>query len=244
MMRNIWTIAKREYRLYFSTPMAYMISFLFFLVLGVLFYSNLLAYSYQQYAPSINIVVGPIVTLFIFVTPAITMRLIAAEQGMGTIELLLTAPVRDWELIVGKWFGGLLFVLTLLAGTLIYPLLLNQLITPGIDQGKLVTSYLGLFLIAASLISLGVAISTLFKNQNAAFFSTLGAVLLLWLLGAPAEASGSIGSNILRYLDFRSHFYNTLYQGVIDLSDLTYYLSLTALFLFLGTIIVETRRWR
>jgi len=243
-MRNIWTIAKREYRLYFSTPMAYMISFLFFLVLGVLFYSNLLAYSYQQYAPSINIVVGPIVTLFIFVTPAITMRLIAAEQGMGTIELLLTAPVRDWELIVGKWFGGLLFVLTLLAGTLIYPLLLNQLITPGIDQGKLVTSYLGLFLIAASLISLGVAISTLFKNQNAAFFSTLGAVLLLWLLGAPAEASGSIGSNILRYLDFRSHFYNTLYQGVIDLSDLTYYLSLTALFLFLGTIIVETRRWR
>jgi len=243
-MRNIWTIAKREYHLYFSTPMAYMIAFLFFLVLGLLFYANIIAYSFQQYAPSLSVVVAPMVTLLIFVTPAITMRLIAAEQGMGTIELLLTAPVKDWELIVGKWLGGLLFVLTLLLVTLIYPLILHRLVTPGIDQGKLISSYLGLLLIAMSLISLGVAISSLFKNQNAAFFATLGAVLLLWIVGAPSQASGSIGSEFLRYLDFRSHFYNTLFQGIIDLTDVTYYLSLTALFLFLGTIIVETRRWR
>ncbi len=243
-MRNIWTIAKREYHLYFSTPMAYMIAFLFFLVLGVLFYTNVLAYSLQQYAPSVNIVIGPIVTLLIFVVPAITMRLIAAEQSTGTIELLLTAPVRDWELIVGKWLGGFLFIVTILAVTLIYPLILNRLVTPGIDHGKVIASYVGLLLISASLISLGVAISSLFKNQNAAFFATLGAVLLLWLVGAPAEASGSLGSALLRYLDFRSHFYNTFYLGILDLSDMTYYLSLTALFLFFGTVIVETRRWR
>lgn len=243
-MRNIWTIAKREYKLYFSTPMAYMIAFLFFLVLGVLFYSNLLAFLYQQFAPGVNIVIGPMVTLFLFATPAITMRLIAAEQSSGTIELLLTSPVRDWELVLGKWLGGFLFVLTLTVITLIYPMILNQLVSPGIDQGILITGYLGLILMAGALIALGVAISSIFSNQNAAFFATLGAVLLLWLLGAPAEASGSLGSNILRYLDFRSHFYNTLYRGVIDLSDVTYYLSLIALFLFLGSIIVETRRWR
>jgi ABC-2 type transport system permease protein len=243
-MRNIWTITKREYKLYFNTPMAYMVAFLFLLVLGFLFYSNLLGAAIQQVAPGVQIVMGPMVTLFLFATPAITMRQLAAEQSRGTIELLLTAPVRDWELVVGKWLGGLLFMVTLIAITLIFPLVLNQMVDPGIDQGPLISGYFGLFLISAALIAIGVAISSLFNNQNAAFFATLGVFLVLWLIGVPSEASGSLGSEVLRYLDFRSHYFNTMFRGVIELSDVIYYLSLTALALFFGTVSIETRRWR
>ena len=96
-MRNLWTIARREYKLYFSTPMAYLLAFLYLLVLGLIFHSTLIASLYQQFVPDIQVVVGPMVTLILFVTPAVTMRLLAAEQGSGTIELLLTAPARDWD---------------------------------------------------------------------------------------------------------------------------------------------------
>ncbi|MGD8753549.1 MAG: ABC transporter permease subunit [Anaerolineales bacterium] len=243
-MRNIWTIAKREYRLYFNTPMAYMVAFLFLLILGFLFYSNLLGAAFQQIAPGVQVVIGPMVTLLLFATPAITMRLLSAEQSEGTIELLLTAPVRDWELVIGKWLGGLLFMITLMVVTWVFPLVLNQLVDPGIDQGPLITGYMGLILMSSALIAIGVAISSLFSNQNAAFFATLGVFLLLWLIGIPSEASGSLGNEVIRYLDFRSHFFDSLFRGVINLSDILYYLSLTALALFLGSISIGTRRWR
>ena len=242
-MSNIWTIAKREYKLYFNTPMAYMVAFLYFLVLGLIFHTSLVQSLFQQYVPGVEIVVGPMVTLILFVTPAITMRLLAGEQSSGTIELLLTAPVRDWELVIGKWLAGFLFMFTLLAVTWIYPIILNNLVDPGIEQGTVITGYLGLLLMSSSLIAIGVAVSSLFKNQNAAFFATLGVFLLFWLIGIPAEASGA-GGGVLSYLDIRGHFYSNLFYGVIDLSDIVYYLSLTILALFLGSVSIETRRWR
>jgi len=243
-MRNIWTIAKREYKLYFATPIAYIVAFFLLIILGFLFYVNLTAAALQQYAPGVEIILGPMVTLLIFGTPAITMRLLAEEQRMGTIELLLTAPVRDFELVVGKWLGGFLFLLSLVAVTWIFPIVLNWMSDPGIDQGPLMTGYLGIVLICAALIAIGVAVSAFFSNQISAFFVTLGVVLLLWLIGMPARATGAIGGSLLLYLDFSEHFYQTLYQGVIDLADVVYYLSVTALALFIGTIAIEFRRWR
>ncbi|MEJ2267113.1 MAG: ABC transporter permease subunit [Anaerolineales bacterium] len=145
-MRNIWTIARREYKLYFSTPAAYMVAFMILLVLGVIFYANLTAAALQQSAPTVETIIGPFITLLLFGTPAITMRLIAEEQRMGTIELLLTAPVRDYEMVLGKWLGGFLFMLTLIAVTLVFPLILNAMVDPGIDQGPLLSGYLGLVL--------------------------------------------------------------------------------------------------
>jgi ABC-2 type transport system permease protein len=103
---------------------------------------------------------------------------------------------------------------------------------------------MGLILMSSALIAIGVAISSLFSNQNAAFFATLGVFLLLWLIGIPSEASGSLGNEVIRYLDFRSHFFDSLFRGVINLSDILYYLSLTTLALFLGSISIGTRRWR
>lgn len=248
-MRNIWTIARREYKLYFSSPAAYMVTFLIMLVLGLIFYTNLvysLLNQFQQVPPpGIDVILNPMLTLLLFATPGITMRLIAEEARLGTIELMLTAPVRDWELIVGKWLGGFLFLLTVIAITWIFPIVLNLLTRPGIDQGPLISGYLGMILIAASLVAIGVAVSSFFSNQIAAFFATLGIFMLLWLISMPAQAAGGgAGGGLIRYLDFSEHYYSTLAQGIIQLSDVIYYLSITAVALFIGTMSVEVRRWR
>jgi ABC-2 type transport system permease protein len=101
-MRNVWTIASREYKQYFASPAAYLVAFMFLLILGILFYANILNAMVQQFPPTVQVILGPLVTILLFATPAITMRLLADEQRLGTMELLLTAPVRDWELVVGK----------------------------------------------------------------------------------------------------------------------------------------------
>ncbi len=245
-MRTLWIIARREYTRYFTTPAAYLVAFLFLLVLGIIFYANveaslMQAFMMPGYAPGVEIIVSPMTTLLLFVIPALTMRLLAEEQRMGTIELLLTAPVRDVELVVGKWLGSFLFMLSLILLTLIYPLVLNHLVDPGIDWGVAITGFLGLALMAAALTALGTAISALFSNQIAAFVATLTLFLVLWLLGFPGHG---MGNSIWQYLDFSQHFYNTLARGVLDLRDVVYYLSVAALGLFAGTVIVETRRWR
>lgn len=243
-MRNIWTIARREVKIYFDTPAAYLVAFMILLILGVIFYANLAAATIQQFAPGVEVVIGPFITLLLFGTAAVTIRSIAEEQRMGTIELLLTAPIRDSELIVGKWLGAYIFMLAIVAVTWVYPIILNILVDPGIDQGPLLTGYLGVALMCAALVAIGVAVSALFSNQIATFFATLGIYLFLWLIGLPTQALGAFGSELIGYLDFSEHFYNTLYRGVIGLSDVVYYLSVTAIALFLGTMVVEIRRWR
>jgi ABC-2 type transport system permease protein len=247
-MRNIWTIANREYKWYFSNPTAYLIAFIILLVLGIFFYLNLQVSSMQQgFVPGVEVILYPMGTLLLFVTPAITTRMLAEEQRIGTIELLLTAPVRDWELVVGKWLGGLLLLLTIIAITLIFPLFLNQIVTPGIDQGPVLTGYLGMILLCSSLIAVGVAISSFFSNQIAAFVTTLGVLVLLWwVIGPIGQVMGpAVGvSELISYLDYPKHFYDSLVRGIVDLRDIVYYLSVTAIGLFIATVSVEMRRWR
>src|SRR5215471_3867823 len=129
-MRNIWTIAKREYDHYFISPIAYVVAFLILLTTGIIFVVNLYYYiqnAFQNFGqvPDISPVTGSFAFLLVLTIPALTMRLIADEARMGTLELLLTAPVRDFELVTGKWLGGFLFILSVLAITLIYPIILN-----------------------------------------------------------------------------------------------------------------------
>jgi ABC-2 type transport system permease protein len=145
--------------------------------------------------------------------------------------------------VIGKWLGGLLFVMTIIGVTLVYPIILNNLVEPGIDQGLMITSYLGLILVAASFLAVGVGISALFSNQVAAFFVTMVTLVLLWwLMGFPADFVQK-GGEVFRYLDMQTHM-NSLNSGVIYLSDLVYFTSLIAVGLFTGTTAVETRRWR
>ncbi len=243
-MRNIWIIAEKEFKSFVISPIAYAIAFAILLILGFLFYATILAASAQQYAPSVQVIIGPLVTLLLFSTPAITMRTLAEEQKNGTLEILLTTPVRDWEVVVGKWLGGMLFLLVLFLITWFFPIVLNMLVSPGIDQGLMASGYLGLVLLSSAFLAIGVMSSSFFTNQIAAFFATLGILLILWMISYPAQVMGASGGELLRYLDLSEHFYNTFYRGVIELKDVVYYISVTALALFLGSISIETRRWR
>jgi ABC-2 type transport system permease protein len=243
-MRNIWTIAKREFNLYIISPIAYVVAFIIMLILGIIFYANMLNAVVNQYPPSIQIILSPLVTLLLFTTPAVTMRTIADEQRMGTLETLLTAPVRDWELIVGKWLGGFLFYIAIITLTFVFPIVMNIFVKPGIDQGLMVAGYLGVVFLVGVFVAIGVFASSLFSNQIAAFFTTLGILLVLWMIGYPSRIQSPTGGQIFTYLDLSEHFYNTFLRGIIELKDIVYYLSVTILALFLGTMSVESRRWR
>lgn len=244
-MRNIWVIAQKEYKQYFISPIAYVVAFAIMLIVGFIFYNVVVYAVLQQFAPTVQVVISPLVTILLFTMPAITMRTLADESRNGTLEILLTAPVRDWEVVVGKWLGGVLFVLTILLLTWFFPIVLNQITMPGIDQGLLVSGYLGLFLLSSAFVAIGVMASSFFNNQIAAFFAAMGITLLLWMISYPADSMGPGGAaDLLRYLGMSDHFFTTFYQGIIDLKDVVYYLSVIAVALFLGSISVETRRWR
>ena len=243
-MRNAWTIARREFRHYFVSPIAYAVAIFLFVVLGILFYVTVsFGVATGQIPPDGRVVMGYLVYLLLWTAPFLTMRLIAEEAASGTIELLLTAPIRDWELVLGKWLGAMGFAGLLLALTWIYPIVLHRMTTPGIDQGTLLVAYFGLFLMTGAILAIGVMISAFFRNTLAAGFATLAVVLVLWVIGGLASGYGGV-NEIVRYLSFSDHLFDNLLQGVIDLSDVVYYVSLTVLALFAASQIVESRRWR
>jgi ABC-2 type transport system permease protein len=248
-MRNIWTIARREYRHYFTSPIAYIATLLTLLTVGIYFVVIIYYMTAQSYysssAPGIDIVIGPMATVFLFAAPAVTMRLLADEQRMGTLELLLTTPIKDGELVVGKWLGAFLFMLTIIAITLVFPIVLNKLTTPGIDQGVMLSAYIGIILLTAVFLAIGTAMSSFFNNQFAAFFATFAVLIIFWwLIRLPTYIiqNNSI-NNVLNYLDLNGRF-NSLVAGTMSLSDIIYPISLTALGLFLSAVAVEIRRWR
>lgn len=243
-MKNIWTIAKKEFDLYVGNPVAYVVAFIIMLILGIIFFANMQIAFYQNYAPTAQVIIAPLVSLILFSTPAITMRTIADEHRTGTLETLLTAPVRDWELVTGKWLGSLLFYLCVIATTLLFPLILGFFVQPGIDLGLAGAGYLGIILLTGVFLAIGVFISSLFSNQSAAFFATLGVFLVFWLIGYPAELAGGPVSSVLQYIDLSKHFYSSFIIGTVELKDVVYYISVIVAFLFLGSVSTESRRWR
>lgn len=249
-MRNIWTIAKREYDQYFISPVAYVVAFAILLTTGALFGINIFFYTQNAFqnfgaVPDFAPISGTFTFLLVLSTPALTMRLISDEARMGTLELLLTAPIRDFELVIGKWLGAMLYILSLLVITLIYPIVTSRFVTPGIDWNVILTSYLGMILLAGVFLALGTAVSAMFTNQITAFFVSLALFITLWwLVGFPANVLSGDSARLFEYLDMKTHFYGALDSGVINLSDLVYYVSLIALGLFTGTAAVEMRRWR
>jgi ABC-2 type transport system permease protein len=253
-MRNVWTIARREYSQYFNTPVSYAVACAILLVVGLIFALQVFA-AYQSAlqggqfgagpAPDASNITGVFAFMLVLSAPALTMRLISDENRMGTLELLLTAPVQDWELVVGKWLSSLLFLLTVLAVTLIFPLMLNFfLVSPGIDQGLMMSAYLGVILVSAAFLGVGVGISSLFSNQIASFFVTLMLfVVFWWLFGFLAQSLQGPASALFSYLDMGGHFNNALNRGVVNPADVIYFLSVTVFGLFIGTASVEARRW-
>ena len=247
-MRNIWTIAKREYDNYFNGPLAYVVAFAILFPMGI--YFALIMYFTAQSAgmggaaPESSAINWLFVFLMIFLSPALTMRLLSDEARMGTLELLLTSPIRDFELVAGKWLGAFMFVLSLAAITLVFPIIMNNFVTPSIDWRVVISSYIGLILVCSALLGLGVGISAVFTNQFAAFFTTLGLFFFLWFMVSLPAGILQQGGDVFNYLSLSTHFSQSMNNGTINLGDIVYYVSLTAMGLFVGTTAIEIRRWR
>jgi ABC-2 type transport system permease protein len=236
-MRTALTIARRELAAYFASPIAYMVAAAFLALSGYLF-AVILITSRQA---SLSGLFFNVNVIMLFVAPLLTMRLLADEQSKGTLELLLTAPVRDWEVVLGKFLAALGLFAAMLVCTLLYPLLLWY-VGGSPDVGPIVTGYLGLLLLAAAMLAVGTLTSALTENQIVAAVLAFGILLFLWLIDAAGNvASGA--ADVLRALSLPSH-YDDFARGAINLEDVVYYLSLTIGALFIATRALETRRYR
>jgi len=181
-------------------------------------------------------------TLFIiFLAPLLTMRLLAEEQKMGTLELLLTSPVRDWEVVIGKYLASLATLATTLAFTLFYVLLLFFFGNP--DVGPLLSAYLGLYLYAAAALAIGIMASSLSGNQIVAAVVGIGILLMLTNIDRIGALLQGLSADVVSGISMNAHF-EDFSRGILDSSHVVYYLSLIAVFLFITVRSLETRRWR
>jgi ABC-2 type transport system permease protein len=249
-------VFKKEMRLYFGSPVAYVV-FTFFLVISgwffsqiFLFYSDVSMRSFMQpqFGQNLNVIENVMRPLFtnmsvvlLFFMPMLTMRLFAEEKKSGTIELLLTYPVRDGEVLAGKYAAALALYLILLGLTLLYPGLIAYFTQ--VEWGPVATGYLGLVLTGAVFLAVGVLVSSLTENQIVAGFGTFGILLALWVVGWGAEFAGGNLRGVLQYLSLGDHL-DGFTRGLIDTKDLVYYLTGVALALFLTLRSLESKRWK
>jgi ABC-2 type transport system permease protein len=230
-------IAERELKSYFVSPVAYVVTALFLLIAGYLFSVILL----NTNEATLRYLISNLSVIWLFITPALTMRLLAEEARTGTIELLLTNPVRDAEVVIGKYLGVLGFLLVMLAFTLYYPALLFIFGNP--DRGPMIAGYLGVVLQAAAFLAIGLMASSLTQNQIVAAVLTFAILLIMWLAEAVANFIGSPASDVMRYLSVNTHLQD-FSRGVIDTTHIIYFISVVAAALLLTFLSLQARRWR
>ena len=235
-MRNTTTIALREFKSYLASPMAYVVTGIFLVLTG--FFFSISSSTYSQTSIIGFLGIGSI--LLLLLASVLTMRLLAEERKMGTLELLLTAPVRDSEVIAGKFLGSLGMLTAMLVLTFYYPLLLMWFGDP--DWGPIVTGYLGLFLLGGVSLAVGLFASSLTSNQLVAAVVAGGILGALWFVGMAADLLPEALGEVINYLSLSYHFPDFM-RGVIDTRGIIYYLSITVLFLFLAIRSLESSRW-
>jgi len=254
-MKNIWIICQKELRSYFVSPIGYAVIALFAIIFGLGFY--VVAHDFVQYmfraqmtggGATLNVneqIIRPILgfagTVSLFLIPMITMRLFAEEKRNGTIELLLTSPVEDIGIVLGKWFGALVLYVRALGTSLLGMALLFAWGKP--DWKPVVVAYLGLILQGACLLALGTFVSLLTSNQIVAGGITFFGSLMLYMLSWFTNFDDSRFSKVLNYLSIITHMEN-FSKGIVDLKDVVFYLSFIFLALFLILRQMESLRWR
>jgi ABC-2 type transport system permease protein len=253
---NVAAIARRELGAVFVSPVGWVVAGVFtFLVSGFGFIGTVLAGQQATMDGVFGIITG---FLTLILVPVVTMRLIAEERSQGTLELLLTSPVRDWELVVGKWLGAFAFYLLLVATTVVYVVLLAfylpdkttisvaglSIKVGALDFGLIAATYIGLVVVGAAAIAIGVLASSVTKNQIIAYIGSLFALLAIWytafLLGRFTRPPLSL------FFDYVAGYfrYQSFSLGQVALRDTVYFASLAIGALFLTTRLLESRRWR
>jgi ABC-2 type transport system permease protein len=247
-MTNALTVARRELGAYFVSPIAYVVVALFLFIGGAVFWNwdfMPAASAFGGQPPGLRTVQGFMGTLLLFFAPLLTMRLLSEEQSSGTIELLFTSPVRDWEVVLGKFIAALGLLVLMIAPTLVYALILVTLSDPGSgpDVGPLLTGYLGLLLFGAGIMSLGIFTSSLTRNQVvAAFIGFAIGIVFIIIPGLSRDLPLAWLQKLLAESSPFDHLDGFL-RGLIDTGDVIYFLSLIILGLFLATRTLEVRRW-
>jgi ABC-2 type transport system permease protein len=254
-MRNIWIIFRKELHSYFVSPIAYLLLTMFAVVFGFFFWNSLGYFVYlgiesqmrgQAFPMNLNEqLIRPLLSnvsvLGLFFIPMITMRLFAEEKRTGTIELLATSPVRDGEVIVGKWLAAVALYACMLLFTAVNFAFLFKYGNP--DWKPLAIAYLGLLLQAGALLAIGTFISTLTKNQIIAGAATFAVCLLLWVLQWVSGYETATWAKVLAYMSVITHF-ESFGRGVLDSKDVIFYVTTIFLGLFLTTRSMESLRWR
>lgn len=254
-MSQVWNIAKRDLRAYFSSPIAYIVIALFLGIMGWMFFWNLSffnaqAMQYQRFprgeGPSISDGIlrplyGNMNIVLLFLLPFVTMRLVAEEKKNHTMELLLTSPLKVSQIIFGKYLSGLLLLLVMLALTWVYPITLYFTGNP--DLGVIIGANLGTFLLASCYLSVGLLFSSMTENQIVAGALTFATLLFFWLVGWASNSAGSEVGKVIEYVSLIGHFKN-FSRGLISSEDVVFYLSFTGIGLFLTHRVLDSYRWK
>src|SRR3989441_8804799 len=256
-MRNVFTIAGKELRSYFTSPVAYVLLASYLALAGYFFYALLLAFNQTLQIYSMmrtpemlsrfnlnQMVIAPLLhnlaVLLIFIVPAITMRMFPEEKRSGTYELLLTSPVRVGEIVLGKFLGGLVLVLLMVALSGFFGVLLLLYGNP--EVALMLAGYLGLALMAMCFLTIGTLISSFTDNVVIAYVGALFALLVLYTIGWLGETIQGAAGRIARYASITEHF-SELTKGIIDTKDVVYFATLLLISLFLALRSVESVRW-
>ena len=255
-MKGILAITNKELRVYFTSPMAYVVIGMFLLINGYLFYNIVFFAANQsmqlmrlQASPQINInelIFRPafhnMSVIMLLTLPMLTMRLLAEEKKVKTVELLMTSPISIIDILFGKYLAALLIFSVMLLFTGFMPVLMN--LYGDLQWGPILAGYLGLMMLGGVFLSFGLLASSLTENQIIAGFVGFGLTLLLWLMGWASQGAGDTAlASVFTYLSVGEHFDNFV-KGLIDTGDLVYLLSLTTVGLFLTHRVLESQRWK
>ncbi len=234
MFSNISAIYRKELRSYFSSPIAYIVIAMFLFLAGFFFYTAVVGYRQASLdAPFSNVVI-----VLIFLMPLLSMRLISEEKKSGTLELLLTRPIREMDIVLGKYFAAATVFLVMLLPTVVYGIILSRLGKP--DLYPMITQYAAVYLVGLAFIALGLFASSLSENQIVSAVIAFSFILILWLLNWITSSLGP--DNIISYFAVSSHF-NDLITGVIDARDVVFYVSFILFWLFVTARIIDSKRW-
>lgn len=255
-MKAVWSITKKELLSYFTSPIAYIVISIFIILSGFFFYSLVWWFNSQAmqmaqnpyYYQQVNInqmVFAPLFhnlsIILLLMLPLLSMRLFSEEKKMGTEELLFTSPVSVVQIILGKYLASLIVLLIMLLLSAIPTIFTFIYGNP--EPLPYLLGYLGLFLLGAAFLGLGIFWSSLTENQIVSAVLTFGTLLLFWVLSWAGYSARGLWQDVLNYLSFFEHF-DGMTKGILDTSDLVYYLSFAFFGLFLTHSVIQSRRWR